>query len=465
MLKVGASDVGSRSGDEDRAGDIPGLLRLLFASLVTGLAIGVVGSAFRGLLSFSNKARDALIAEAHASRWQGFVAVALTVAIAAMIARWLVVRFAPMAAGSGVQHVEAVMRNEAFPAGAAVIPVKFVAGLLAIGSGLVLGREGPTVQMGATIGTILSERVMRRDPDQTVVHAAGAGAGLAVAFNAPIGGAVFVFEELTRSFTARQVLATLCAAGAAVAVMRSALGDLMEFHAGTPVDQPLFQLLYHFVMGAGLGLVGAAYSALTIALLKAGDSFHRIPSVLRAGFVGIVVGTLGWFGPSLIGGGESVASAILASSPAAAGLAVLFVARFFVGPFSYAAGTPGGVFAPLLAMGATFGALFAQLANVLQPAWNLSPTVFAVVGMAAMFTAVVRAPLTGAVLAIEMTGRADCALAMLVASMAAAAFATAVGSEPIYDTLRKRMLAADRSKVQSTLAGPAPDADNRPSQR
>src|SRR5271165_4964385 len=115
MLRTGASDVGSRS-EGARATDIFGLLRLLFASLVTGLAVGVVGSAFRGLLSFANKARDALIAEAHASRWQGFVAVALTVAIAAMIARWLVVRFAPMAAGSGVQHVEAVMRNEAFPA-------------------------------------------------------------------------------------------------------------------------------------------------------------------------------------------------------------------------------------------------------------------------------------------------------------------------------------------------------------
>jgi CIC family chloride channel protein len=85
--------------------------------------------------------------------------------------------------------------------------------------------------------------------------------------------------------------------------------------------------------------------------------------------------------------------------------------------------------------------------------------------MAAMFTAVVRAPLTGSVLAIEMTGRADCALAMLVACMAAAAFATAVGSEPIYDTLRKRMLAADWSRTQSAFARAEPDADSRSSQR
>lgn len=424
--------------------DIAGLLRLLFASLVTGLMIGVVGSAFRGLLNLSNQARDLLIAEAHANPWEGFLEATLAVAVAAMIARWLVVRFAPIAAGSGVQHVEAVMRGEAASAGVAVIPVKFIGGLLAIGAGLVLGREGPTVQMGAALGRIMSQLAMRRDPDQTIVDAAGAGAGLAVAFNAPIGGSIFVFEELTHSFTSRQVLATLSAAGTAIAVMRYALGDLIEFRAGAPVDQPLFQLLDHFAMGAALGLVGAAYSALTIVLLQAGDALRQVPSILRAGVVGLVVGAVGWFGPSMIGGGEAVASSILASSPAAAALAVLLVARFLIGPFSYAAGTPGGVFAPLLAMGAASGALFAQLANVWQPAWQLSPTAFAVVGMAAMFTAVVRAPFTGVVLTIEMTGRADCALAMLVACLAAAATATAVGSEPIYDTLRRRMLAAQK---------------------
>ena len=434
--------------------EIVGLIRLLAASLLTGLAVGVVGSAFRWLLGLSNTMRDALIAEAHASAWQGYLAVALTVAACAMIARWLVVQFAPIAAGSGVQHVEAVMRDGAPSANAAVVPVKFVGGLLAIGSGLTLGREGPTVQMGAAIGRILRNLAMRRDPDRTIVDAAGAGAGLAVAFNAPIGGAVFVFEELTHSFNARQVLATLAASGVAIAVFRAALGDVQEFQAGPIAVQPLFQLLHHAAMGAALGLVGAGYSALSIALLRAGDALTRIPSVLRAGFVGLSVGTLGWFGPSLIGGGENVASAVLASNPATTALAVLFVARFFVGPFSYAAGTPGGIFAPLLAMGAMAGALFAQLANAWQPGWALSPTTFAVVGMAALFTAVVRAPFTGAILTIEMTARADCALAMLVACLAAAAVAYAVGSEPIYDTLRKRMLDAEKGAWKLPEADP-----------
>ena len=113
------------------------------------------------------------------------------------LARYLVVRFSPIAAGSGVQRVEEVTRGEAEPATWRVVPVKFVGGVLAIGSGAALGREGPTVQMGAALGTFWARLLLRNAPDQSVINAAGAGAGLAVAFNAPIGASVFVFEELT----------------------------------------------------------------------------------------------------------------------------------------------------------------------------------------------------------------------------------------------------------------------------
>jgi CIC family chloride channel protein len=439
--------------------DSASLSRLAFTSIVTGLSVGVVGSLFRGLLNLANQARDAMIETAHATPWQGFLTVAVVVAVAAMLARWLVARFAPVAAGSGVQHVEAVMRNHSRPAGARVIPVKFVGGVLAIGSGLALGREGPTVQMGAAIGEIVSKRMMPGDPDRTIVDAAGAGAGLAVAFNAPMGGSVFVFEELTHSFRTRQVVATLGAAAIAIAVMRLALGNLPEFAAGSPVDQPIAELPHHFAMGAMLGIIGAAYSALTIAFLDAGEALRKVPSVLRAGFVGLVVGMVGCFSPSLIGGGETLASTILASNPAASALTMALIVRLLIGPFSYAAATPGGLFAPLLAMGAAFGSLFALVVQQLLPVMNFSPVAFAVVGMAAMFAAVVRAPLTGGILTIEMTGRADCALAILVACFAATTLASMMGSEPIYDTLRKRMLAAeerDSSGGRDEAFGSAP---------
>ena len=121
------------------------------------------------------------------------------------------------------------MTGEVKPAGLAVLPVKFFGGLLALGAGLALGRKGPTVQMGATAGTIASRWIVRGAEDRKIVEAAGAGAGLAVAFNAPIGGSVFVFEELTSSFTPWLLVATLAAASIAVWIMRLMLGNRLDF--------------------------------------------------------------------------------------------------------------------------------------------------------------------------------------------------------------------------------------------
>lgn len=419
-----------------------GVWRLLLASMIAGLAIGVVGTLFRMGLGAAEEWRQALMAEALLSPEWGLAATAGGVALAAMLARWMVVRFAPVAAGSGVQHVEAVMRGEAEPAPASVVPVKFFGGLLAIGSGLPLGREGPTVQMGSVAGSMVAARVVHDVEDRRAVMAAGAGAGLGVAFNAPVGATVFVFEELTRRFDERQVVAVLAAASVAVAFMRWALGDALVLDAGRPHDQPLGDLPLHMLFGAALGLVGAAYSWLTVRFLDLAEGMRRIPSVLRAGIIGGVVGAVGWYLPVVIGGGEGLALAILTQVELPSTLLIIIVLRFVLGPLAYAAGTPGGLFAPLLILGAACGGLAAGIAPAMGwPAEAVpTPAVLAVVGMAAMFTAVVRAPLTGIVLAVEMTGRADCALPMLAACLMAFVTATLVGSRPIYDVLRERML-------------------------
>ncbi len=422
------------------------LLRLLLASLITGALIGVVGSAFRFLLSGAEELRGQIIAQAHGWPMLGFIATVAAVALAAVVARWLVVRFAPLAAGSGIQHVEAVMRGQAEPAGLSVIPVKFVGGLLAIGSGLALGREGPTVQMGAAIGTTWARRFLPDAPDRTIMNAAGAGAGLAVAFNAPIGASIFVFEELTLSFTPRLVLATIGTGAAAAVVLRMLLGDTQEFLAGLPAAPALWHLLVFFALGAALGVIGAGYNALTLRMLAIAEAMRSLSTLARAAVVGAAIGVMAWFFPSLVGGGDELAQSLLSDRIGLGELLLLFAVRFFIGPFCYAAGTPGGLFAPLLAVGAAFGALFAGMVNVWLPSAELSPVGFAVVGMCALFTAIVRAPLTGIALTIEMTGRPDLVLAMLTASLGAVFVATWMGSEPIYESLRERML--DRAPTE-----------------
>ena len=170
-------------------------MRLALVAVASGLLTGVVGAGFRLSLLQAESLRAALLGWARQWPAVGWVIPVTIAAVLVAVAAWLVQRFAPLAAGSGVQHVEAVMRGEAGPAPIAVLPVKFVGGVLAIGSGLVLGREGPTVQMGATIGARLAQRGALDDASVRIVQGAAAGAGLAVAFNTPLGGIAFVFEE------------------------------------------------------------------------------------------------------------------------------------------------------------------------------------------------------------------------------------------------------------------------------
>ncbi len=185
-------------------------VQITVASLLTGVLIGAVGGAFRLLLNKADDLRYALAGRAHAWPYLGWLAPVTLGTLGAVVARLMVARFAPETEGSGVQRVEAVFAGEVEPARPAIIlPVKFFGGLLAIGSGLALGREGPTVQMGSSLAVLVSRFLIMNDKDRRVIEAAGAGAGLAVAFNAPIGGSVFVFEELTSSFTPWLLVATL----------------------------------------------------------------------------------------------------------------------------------------------------------------------------------------------------------------------------------------------------------------
>jgi CIC family chloride channel protein len=162
-----------------------------------------------------------------------------------------------------------------------------------------------------------------------------------------------------------------------------------------------------------------------------------------------------WFAPSLVGGGETLSQAILADRYAVGGLVTVFLARFLIGPWSFTAGAPGGIFAPLLVLGASFGALFAGVLNHFMPVWHLSPVACAVVGMAALFSASVRAPLTGIVLAVEMTGRGDLTLALLWASLMAMVVAILLKSEPIYESLKERMLTREALAKKVNAEGPS----------
>jgi chloride channel protein, CIC family len=422
------------------------LAMLALASLSVGMGSGLLGAIFRRTLEQADRFRDAILIWAHGWEITGFLLMIGVAAMATGLAAWLVRRYSPQASGSGIPHVEAVVSGELPPAPFRLLPVKFFGGLLAIGTGLALGREGPSVQMGASLGHLLGVVLRRNWPDCSVLLAAGAGAGLATAFNAPIAGAVFVLEELVRRFDTRITIATLGASAGAIAVARVLLGDAPDFRV-EPLPYPGFGTVpIYLALGALAGILGVAYNRTILGMLTAAERLRGWPVELRAALIGAAVGLLAWFAPTLVGGGDAITQRMLAGSEAMVMVALVFILRFGLGAVSYAAATPGGLFAPMLVLGSQSGLLFGTLCSGWLPGAASHPTAFAVVGMAAFFTAVVRAPVTGIVLVIEMTASFTL-LPMLAACFAAMVVPTLLGNAPIYEVLRERTVSAAAGNV------------------
>lgn len=413
-------------------------MRLSIVAAACGLGIGFVGGGFRRILLSAGTARLSLVHWAHQFPWAGWLAPVLMVAVCATLAR-LLIHFLPVASGSGIQDVEAVWRGDVEPPPWTLLPTKFVGGALAIGSGMALGREGPTVHMGAVMGSEAARRLKMDDSDGRILQTALGGAGLAVAFNAPLGGSLFVFEEVAKVFKLRLALATLIGSSVAIACSRVLVPGHAEFAVGRILAPPGWLIIVYVVFGAATGLLGMLYNRLVLTGLDLFARFvHELPG-LRAAIVGGGVGLVLWFQPLAVGGGDVLVQRVLAGGMGLSVLVSYFAVRFLIGPWSYSAGTPGGLFAPLLAVGAVWGALAQGILVPVIPMLGNHPGEMAIVGMATFFTAVVRAPFTGIVLIVEMTATTSLLVPMLAASFAALLVTTVLGSEPIYDSLRARM--------------------------
>jgi CIC family chloride channel protein len=414
------------------------LLILAVLALGGGAVVGLIGALFRLALDWADGFRDKLISHAHDASLAGLLIVVAVSAGAVAAAAWLVRRFSPPASGSGIPHVEAVLSGDLPPAPPRLIPVKFLGGLLAIGAGLALGREGPIVQMGATTTDVVGRVFGRRRSDRQVLLAAGAGAGLATAFNAPIAGAVFVLEELVRRFDTRITIAALGASTGAIAAARVLLGATPDFHVEPLGYAGIHAWSFFVALGAAAGLVGTFYNVTLLGAAGLAERLRRWPVELRAGIIGAAVGLMAWFAPQLVGGGDPITQQVLAGQAAMSMIPLAFLLRFGLGAVSYAAATPGGLFAPMLVLGAQIGIFFGMTCRLAFPELDIHPEQFAVVGMAAFFTGVVQAPVTGIVLVTEMTGGFPMFLPMLGACFAAMLVANLLGSAPIYESLRKR---------------------------
>lgn len=419
---------------------------ILFKALLIGLVAGLLASAFRELLQWAELSRIAQL-----QKLSPMAGLALAMGLGALgggLALWLVKRFAPETAGSGIPHLKAVVLGESKLHWRRVLPVKFFSGLAGIGGGLALGREGPTIQMGGATGLMVSEwlRVKSGEGERKALISAGAGAGLAAAFNAPLAGMIFVLEELQGSFTPVVFVAAFLASVTADVVCRVFTGETPVFSLHGMPAPTLRALPVALLLGLACGLGGVIFNKCLLQSLDLFDRLRHWPAWAVGAMTGIGAGLAGWLYPGVAGSGGGLAERALAGGIAVKWLLLLLLARFLLTMWSYGSGTAGGIFAPLLVIGALGGLAVGHLAHAVAPGWAEHPAVFAVIGMGGLLTSIVRAPLTGIVLMIELTGQYDFMLPLLACCLVAYGVAEGLGDEPIYEALRERTKA--RAKVE-----------------
>ncbi|MGC0803396.1 H(+)/Cl(-) exchange transporter ClcA [Pantoea agglomerans] len=422
-------------------------LAMLFCAALVGTLVGLAGVAFaRAVETIQQWRADTLIP----SQFQGWMLYAAAFAISALLAMvgyFLVRRFAPEAGGSGIPEIEGALEELRPVRWWRVIPVKFFGGMGTLGAGMVLGREGPTVQLGGNIGRMVIDLLgMRSNEARHTLLATGAAAGLAAAFNAPLAGILFIIEEMRPQFRYNLISIKAVFTGVIMAsiVFRCFNGEQAVISVGKLADAPVQTLWLYLVLGMIIGMVGVLFNRL---IFITQDFFARFYAgktarvVLAGALLGGGCGILALlFAPGAGGGSELIPQAVHGVFPFTL-LLIIFLVRLVTTLLCFGSGAPGGIFAPMLALGTLLGTAFGVAMSDLFPFYHLEAGTFAIAGMGALFAASVRAPLTGIVLVLEMTDNYQLILPMIITCLGATLLAQFLGGKPLYSSILARTLA------------------------
>ena len=419
-------------------------LRLLLEGLAVGLGAGISISIFRYLLAGSEILRPVIyhnLREALADgqwQWQWLALYILSFIIIAYLLKLIVAR-EPMCTGSGIPQIKGILQGDMSMRWFSVLWSKIIGGVLAIGAGMSLGREGPSVQIGACVGQGLSQTSRRTRFESRILMTAGAGAGLAAAFNAPLAGVIFGLEEMQKTISPALLLTGITASITAATVTEVVFGMSPVFSMGYLLPLPLN--LFDVLVAAGIviGLLGRLFN---IALAYSLNTYSRLGlSGMKKPLVPLVLaGILGFVLPEILGGGNLLVDSLVVTNYTIGFLCLLFVGKFLFTMICFGSGVPGGIFLPMLVLGAAGGAVLAKLlvlAGLLPAMYYADIIVF---GMAAYFSSVVKSPVTGSILILEMTGSFQHMLALLVVSLTAYVISDLTGGRPVYDELLDRAL-------------------------
>ena len=368
---------------------------------------------------------------------------------------YLLFRYFPYARGSGVPQTKAALFAREGRITLRTVLGKFFCTSATLASGIPLGREGPSVQVGAGIASVLGRLLGLRTEQVKKLIPVGAAAAIAAAFNTPLAAVLFSLEEIVGDLHAPVMGAVVLASATAWMVLRVSLGNHPLFKV------PQYQLVHpaefavYAVLGVAGGLVSVAFTKLLLGMRQRFLGFPQRTLWLQPLAGGLLVGLLGWFVPQVLGVGYGYVGDALNGNMALKLMALLVVLKLLTVTVSYASGNAGGIFGPALFIGAMLGGTVGTVAHHVLPAYTATPGAYALVGMGAVFAGIVRAPMTSVLMIFEMTQDYAVIVPLMIANLVSLFIASRLQREPIYEALA----------VQDGIHLPTPETRQRHGQR
>lgn len=416
---------------------------LIIRGVEVGIAAGLIAVLYRFLLSYAETYVRKIISYVKGDPLK--IAVWFVFLALIGVGVWALVKWDKDGGGSGIPQVSGEVKGHLNQCWWRVILIKLVGGSASVFSGLSLGREGPSVQLGGMAAKGVARLTKADKTTELRMISCGAGAGMAAAFNAPLAGTMFVLEEIHHTFDKSLLCMGIVSAVTADYVSKLFFGQNTVFNYDT-VNLPLKYYWLLIIMGVLLGLCGVSYN---VVMGKAQDIYKKIkiPQYVKLPIVFVFSGVVGLIMPQIICGGHSMEQILLKENPSVSYLLLLLSTKFLFGALCFACGAPGGTLYPLCILGAYMGALYGRVcvdnfAGITPDMWEE----FVVIGMAGLFASIVRSPITGIVLVFELTGNMNNILPLAVVSLISYATANLIGVTPFYEFLFERIVSTNDRK-------------------
>lgn len=413
-------------------------LILLFEGLLVGIVGGLVIVGYRICLSSGAKWLQEILTYCQQSVSTIILWFIILLIIAYIVSKLLT--WEPLISGSGIPQLEGELSGKIDAKWWRVLLNKFTGGFLTNFCGLALGREGPSIQLGAMVGKGIGKILKRGKTEERYLLTCGASAGLSAAFHAPLAGVMFALEEVHKHFSAPLLISVMTSSIAADYVMSQILGmnPVFSFELAGALPTNYYWLV--IMLGIILGLLGAFYNKALLYVQGLYGRCKNLSTYQKLLIPFIISGILGFIAPQLLGSGDTLVDLLTEGKLTAIMILVLLIGKFLFAITCFGSGAPGGIFFPLLVIGCLIGGLFAHTATSylgLDPVYINN---FILLAMAGFFTAIVRAPVTGIILIFEMTGSLSHLLSITTVAIVAYIVADLVKSKPVYESLLENLL-------------------------